>query len=111
MKKGSKRLIMGNHDNKGDVAAYREYFDKVHGVLYLNKIKAMGSHVPVHPRFLCKDEYADQVRFLYNIHGHTHDNFVMKADGTKDGRYLNCSVEVVNYMPVTLEELIVLNDI
>lgn len=108
MQKGSKRLIMGNHDNKEDVKTYREYFDKIYGVLYFNKIKAIGSHVPLHPKIFNKSN--GESRFLYNIHGHTHDSFVINEKREKDIRYLNCSVEVVNYKPVTLEELKILNN-
>ena len=105
MKKGSKRLVMGNHDNKGDVAFYRKYFDKVHGVLYLNKMKAIASHMPVHPRFLGYEEYSSNCRFTHNIHGHTHDHVVLDNAGLADKRYINVSVEVVDYTPRSAEEL------
>lgn len=106
MKKGAKHLVLGNHDNKGDVNFYRQYFDKIYGVLYKPKIKAILSHMPVHPYFLGPQDYLNgESRFDYVIHGHTHDNHVLLPDGTKDRRYLNCCVEVTNYKPVTFEEL------
>lgn len=105
MKKGSKRLVLGNHDNKGDVTQYREYFDKVHGALYFNKVKAIGTHIPVHHKFL-GERYDGTVRFTHNVHGHTHDSFIKLENGQRDPRYLNCSVEAVNYTPATWEELL-----
>ena len=109
MKKGSKRLVMGNHDRKSDVIKYRDYFQKVYGALYLNKLKAMGCHFPVHPGLLSDNENDENARFIYNIHGHTHEHFIRHENGTIDKRYLNCSVEVVNYTPVTIEQLIEIN--
>lgn len=109
MKKGSKRLVLGNHDNKGDIVFYRNYFDKIHGVFYLNKMRAIASHIPVHPRFLEPEEYSGNYRFSYNVHGHTHDSHVMcqGREGTKikDYRYINVSVEVLDYTPISAEEL------
>lgn len=106
MKKGAKHLVLGNHDNKGDVSFYRQYFDKIYGVLYRPKIKSILSHVPVHSYLLGPQEYLyGATRFDYNIHGHLHDNQVKLPDGSKDYKYLNCCVEVTNYKPVTFEEL------
>jgi calcineurin-like phosphoesterase family protein len=106
MKKGSKHLILGNHDNKEDVSFYRQYFDKIYGVLYKPKIKCILSHIPVHPYFLGPQKYLNNaVRFEYNIQGHTHDSHVLENTGRKDLRYLNCCVETTNYKPVILEEL------
>lgn len=71
MKKGAKHLILGNHDNKGDVSFYRQYFDKVYGVLYLPKLKSILTHVPVHSSMLGPQSYLNgEERFKYNIHGH-----------------------------------------
>lgn len=106
MKKGAKHLVLGNHDNKGDISFYRQYFDKIYGLLYKPKIKSILSHVPVHPYFLGPQDYLKgETRFNYCIHGHTHDNHVLTYKESKDYRYLNCCVEVTNYKPVTFEEL------
>jgi len=105
MKKGSKHLIMGNHDNKSDINTYIECFDKIYGVLYLPKIKCILSHVPIHPSFLGPQIHLEgKVRFDYNIAGHTHD-YHIKKEHKKDMRYLNSCVEIVNYRPVTFEQL------
>lgn len=109
MVKGSKHLIMGNHDNKGDISFYREYFDKVYGVLYLPRIKCILSHIPVHPIFLGPQVHLNnETRFNFNITGHTHDYHIRK-EGKKDPAYLNSCVEVVNYKPVTFEQLKIIN--
>ena len=105
MKHGNKYLVLGNHDNKGDVQFYREYFCKIYGVLYLNKIKAILSHIPVHPYLLNEKSYEGQSRFHYNIHGHTHDHYIING-ADRDRRYLNASVEVNDYRPISFEELI-----
>lgn len=106
MKKGAKHLILGNHDNKGDVSFYRQYFDKIYGVVYKPKIKSILTHVPIHPYLLGPQAYLNgESRFDYSLHGHLHDNHVLTNEGIKDYRYLNCCVEVVNYKPVTFEEL------
>lgn len=111
MKKGAKHLILGNHDNKGDVSFYRQYFDKVYGVLYLPKLKSILTHVPVHSSMLGPQNYLNgESRFDYNITGHLHDNHIMLPNSNiKDMRYLNTCVEVVNYKPVTFDELISIN--
>jgi calcineurin-like phosphoesterase family protein len=110
MKKGAKHLVLGNHDNKGDVAFYRQFFDKIYGVLYRPKIKSILSHMPVHPSFLGPQTYlSGDTRFDTCIHGHTHDNHVLLSDRSKDYRYLNCCVEVTNYKPVTFEQLTEIN--
>jgi calcineurin-like phosphoesterase family protein len=111
MKKGSKHLVLGNHDNKGDVTFYRQYFDKIYGVLYQPKLKSILSHMPVHPYLLGPQKYLNgETRFEYSIHGHLHDSHVLNTDGTKDKRYLNCCVEIVGYKPVTFEELKEINN-
>jgi calcineurin-like phosphoesterase family protein len=54
------------------------------------------SHVPLHESALYKRKY--------NLRGHVH-----KGDHRgliQDRRYINCCVEVLNYTPVHIEELI-----
>ena len=51
-----------------------------------------------------------ETRFEYNIQGHLHDNHIkLPNSNIKDMRYLNTCVEVVNYKPVTFDELISIN--
>ena len=100
---GRKRIIMGNHDDMKDAKELMKYCEQL-GALF--KYKGIFiSHCPVHPSEL---EY----RVQYNIHGHTHENF-MKADVFElgkgylpDKRYINVCCEVQNYKPKLLKELI-----
>lgn len=91
MQKGHNYLIMGNHDNQAPVLEYSKYFNKVYGVLYMNNIRSILTHVPVHSGF--KGD-----RFSYNIHGHLHDTFINESG------YINISVEHTGYKPITFEE-------
>jgi calcineurin-like phosphoesterase family protein len=88
---GRGRLIMGNHD----IYRVEDYLaagiEKVMAYRVINGI--MFSHIPIHP--------ASFSRFRANVHGHIHNN-----DGADYGwPYINLSVEVINYTPVSLEEL------
>jgi len=108
MKKGNKYLILGNHDDKCCITTYKKYFDKIYGCTYLNKFKVVISHFPCNDKMLRKS-YESEPRFLWNIHGHTHDNYVTCTNdyGTTkvDDRYINVCVEAVNYRPISAEEL------
>lgn len=85
---GHKRIILGNHD---DLPAkwYLQWFEKVKASRVLDNI--LFTHIPVHP--------ASLGRFRANVHGHIHQNIY------PDPRYLNVSVEAVDYTPVSLETL------
>merc|ERR1711975_1246 len=73
--KGRKILISGNHDGL-ETKEYLRYFAKVQGIRYMKK---QG--------------------FTLNIHGHLH---TYKID---DPRYVNVSVEQLNYTPISLKNL------
>lgn len=91
--KGRKRLILGNHDTgKDDVL--RGAFQKID----VWRKKPMGlpcilTHIPVHVDTL------DENKAPINVHGHIHTRVL------PDKRYINVSVEQINYTPVNLEEL------
>lgn len=91
---GHKRLIFGNHD----IFDYEEYvkagFEKLMAMRYFDGI--MMTHVPIHPESMG--------RFKANAHGHVHNNTVMLGD-KPDPRYINLSVEAINYTPISLEEI------
>lgn len=99
---GDKELIMGNHDDKA-TEIYSRYFRKLHGS-YTVRSKNRNSdviltHIPVHP--------SQFGRFMGNIHGHLHNEFVMMPDGvTKDPRYLNVCVENWDYTPILLRDAV-----
>ena len=99
MQKGHNYLVLGNHDVQAPIEEYKKYFNQVYGCLYMKDIKAIVSHMPVHPNLL------SGYRFDYNIHGHTHDHFVYLPNGKRDLSYINVSVEVTGYKPVHIDEL------
>lgn len=91
--RGYKRLVRGNHD-KQNTGTYLKYFNNVFGI-----VKEHGywiSHAPVHPQ---------ELRGKRNIHGHVHHNHILTSDGQRDLRYVNVSVEAINGVPVSLEEI------
>jgi len=85
---GTKVLIKGNHDNF-KASQYLQFFKDIRAYHILDK--AILSHVPIHPDSLS--------RWKVNLHGHTHGN------NLPDKRYINLSVEQINYTPVNFEEL------
>jgi calcineurin-like phosphoesterase family protein len=87
---GDKVLLRGNHDIF-KLPDYTKYFRDVRAYHVMNKM--LLSHVPVHPSQL---EY----RFTHNIHGHLHEKAL------DDPRYVNVSVEHINYTPILFEELL-----
>ena len=59
------------------------------------------SHVPIHPQELqYKGTYEHTRPPRYNIHGHVHTTTV------KDDRYFNASVDVNNWGPVRLNDIL-----
>jgi calcineurin-like phosphoesterase family protein len=86
---GDKRLILGNHDifDHGD---YLPYFKRLHGSFKLDNL--LLTHIPVH-----EDSVAHWV--YCNVHGHIH------AADIPSGKYFNVSVEMIDYAPISLEDL------
>ena len=85
---GTKILIKGNHDGF-KLSQYQQHFKDVRGTHQLDKF--LLSHIPIHPESLS--------RWKGNIHGHVHDNSL------PDSRYINVSVENINYVPINFEEI------
>ena len=83
---GTKVLIKGNHDNL-KLSQYQQYFKDVRAYHILDKF--LLSHIPIHPESIS--------RWKANIHGHLHNNII------PDNRYLNVSVERINYRPIDVE--------
>lgn len=86
---GSKRLIVGNHDDIKFISK-GGWFKKV---MLWRKWKEEGvilSHVPIH------DFSRGETEDLLNIHGHTH------LRGSPVGRYISVCVEHTEFKPVEL---------
>lgn len=88
--RGHKHCILGNHDRSARTKVIMKYFEKVYGAKYYQK--GVLTHIPVHPDQL-------EHRFQYNIHGHKHEHKLA------DKRYINVSVEQINFTPISWEEL------
>lgn len=87
---GSIHLVMGNHDNHGEDWPGMSIFASRHGAVKYGGY--LLTHYPVHPV---------QVAFVKgNIHGHMHDK---KID---DPRYINVSMEHIEYTPQPLDQVI-----
>lgn len=103
---GDKVLIRGNHDIF-KLEEYTQYFRDIRSYHVMNGL--ILSHVPIHTQQLA--------RFGCNIHGHLHDNRVMKARGVDaktgdvlysedvDPRYFNVSVEQIDFTPILFEDV------
>jgi calcineurin-like phosphoesterase family protein len=93
---GSKRLIVGNHDDIPYLSK-GSFFKKIQMWRVWNDKPILFTHVPVHQSSI-------QERILdaggVNVHGHTHDV------GSPEGPYKCICVELTNYTPVHLEELL-----
>tara|TARA_B110000503_G_scaffold79985_1_gene122671 strand:- start:1309 stop:1860 length:552 start_codon:yes stop_codon:yes gene_type:complete len=100
---GSKRLIVGNHDDIPFLAS-GGFFKKVSMWRMFPEFGLMLSHVPLHINSLYRyppkgsTETFEPVAML-NVHGHIHQN------PSPEGPYRNVSVEAINYTPVNIEEL------
>ena len=94
--KGRKRLILGNHDN-GKASYIQSNFQKVLAWRMFPEFGLLLTHVPVHPGSL-------EFKVKKNVHGHLHQNLI------DDERYVNVSVECINYTPINIEELRVIGD-
>jgi calcineurin-like phosphoesterase family protein len=100
---GMKKVILGNHDMPNDIPELLKY---VHSVAGMVRYKGIWlTHCPVHEREL-------EFRVPRNIHGHIHENLIMKLDfngfddkWVPDDRYHCVSCEHVDYTPVTFKEL------
>jgi calcineurin-like phosphoesterase family protein len=90
--KGHKRLAAGNHDCYPNKLYYEAGFKEIYGVRVFPGLKCILSHIPIHPECLKED--------WINCHGHTHSN------NLNDNRYINVSVEQINYTPVLLEDIL-----
>lgn len=98
--KGRKRLILGNHDN-GKSNHLQTYFQKIMVWRMFPEFGALLTHVPVHHGTLAEKRFKGS-RFndeMINVHGHLH------ANNIDDARYVNVSVEQIDYTPISIEEI------
>jgi calcineurin-like phosphoesterase family protein len=89
---GHKRLVRGNHD----IFKLTDYVDvgftEIYGVRVFDDL--ILSHIPLHPESVGTK--------WTNVHGHLHAN---KPQGYFGKQYYNVSAEMVDYTPISLEEV------
>jgi calcineurin-like phosphoesterase family protein len=95
---GSKRLIVGNHDNIPFLSS-GGFFKKVLMWRIFSEYEIVMSHVPMHISSLYRGK--DKTAPMLNVHGHIH---TMPAP---EGPYRCVCVEQINYTPVNIEDLAV----
>ena len=102
---GSKRLIVGNHDDIKFLSS-GGFFAKVSMLRLFPEFGLMLTHVPIHDQSLYRYPKKDDVNSwdkpkeeLLNVHGHIHQN------PSPPGRYRCVCVEQINYTPINIEEL------
>ena len=94
--RGKKRLIVGNHDDIPYLSS-GNFFEKVYMWRVFTEHNLLLTHVPIH-------ESSIQERIVVNggvnVHGHTHEK------GSPKGPYKSVCVEMINYTPVHIEEVL-----
>lgn len=95
---GSKNLIVGNHDDIKYLAA-GGFFKQVYLERKFKDERLHLSHIPLH-----QSQHEAGVpgsgKLYVNVHGHIHGN------PSPEGRYINVSVEAINYTPVAFEDIV-----
>lgn len=89
---GTKRLILGNHDNAKD-QLLTKHFKEIYMWRFLKDVGLLLTHVPVHP-----DSLSEKLK--WNVHGHIHEK------RSPEGPYKNACVELNNYTPQPLEDFL-----
>jgi calcineurin-like phosphoesterase family protein len=96
---GSKRLIVGNHDDIPWLAS-GGFFKKVQMWRMMPEFGLLLTHVPIHESGLRRGAPDDEsAPMLRNVHGHIHHNT------SPTSHHVNVSVEAINYTPVNIEDL------
>lgn len=95
---GKKHLVRGNHDKFLNSINYKDYFEEV---VYYKEISDNDRmvclfHYPI-------EEWNGYYRNSYMLYGHVHDN---DTNIKKHARKFNVSVDVNDFEPKTLDELI-----
>lgn len=101
--KGKKHLVKGNHDNwmfRENNKHILDYFEEVFPQRHILELD--GKRLYLQHRVLTTQQEKVPKRCNFFIYGHTHGILPAVADNNK---FLNVSVETLNYTPRTLSEL------
>lgn len=90
--KGSKRLILGNHDDAKDSVLHQN-FQKILVWRVFKEFDCVLTHVPLH-------ETSINEKVSVNVHGHIHQN------KSPTNYHINACVEWLDYKPVLLGDMI-----
>jgi len=93
---GRKILILGNHDNR----SWRFYLDNNRFDVICKYLSFKGILFTHRPK-----DYFDMCEEKLNIHGHIHNNVINTGYDNTDQKRINVSVEVINYTPISVEEI------
>ena len=103
---GRKIIVGGNHALWQDSKELARYVDGIVGMVDYKGF--ILTHCPIHESMI------DRCRG--NIHGHVHSRSILKNPlmanylGEMDSRYLNVSAEMIDYSPITIDELLIKYD-
>lgn len=95
---GTKLLIRGNHDGKSikNTKFSSLFYDiKIYDDIIDNGRRVILMHYPI-------EDWAGRHRGSYHLHGHVHNNNISNIE-----RRYNCCMDVNDFEPKTLDELIV----
>lgn len=102
--KGKKQLILGNHDTWVERKELKKYF------VSINKYNEItdGKHLIILSHYPMLSFRRENRKNTFMLHGHIHNDTDIDFFPLLKSRanVLNAGVEINNYMPVTLEELI-----
>ena len=91
---GNKIIILGNHDTERPAQVNLAFIEGLKSVNSIHSMLNLGglvlSHCPLH---------REHLRGKVNVHGHLHSLLV------NDRRYVNVSMEQIDYRPITIEQL------
>lgn len=100
---GKKYLIKGNHDNRSMDNDFRNSFKYICDYSKLSKLPDINwkgtdfilFHYPI-------ENWDGQHKGLIHLHGHVHNNMEFKSGINR----FNLSVEMINYQPISIDELL-----
>lgn len=95
---GHKRLLVGNHDSIKNIVSHSA-FGKIELWRMFPKDDFVYTHVPIYLGCAEKEHSERRGKYHFNVHGHVHGNTL------DDLRYINVSVEEINYRPLELLEI------
>jgi calcineurin-like phosphoesterase family protein len=95
---GKKRLLIGNHDKLNPTLMM--HFEKVLLWRVFKEFGFIATHVPIHYESF-------RHKCTHNVHGHVHVRPVPHPEwpGKLDPRYINMSMEAIDYTPKSVEEI------